>query len=311
MAKIELLKYDWTEDYELKSIIERLGEKPVLILDGAMGTELFRRGIHTRLPIWSAQALIENPELIRKIHSDYIHAGAEVITTNTFRTTTRALGKKGLSNRAKELTLLAVSLAKQARDQSADKTVWIAGSVAPLEDCYEPDLMPDSETAFREHGELIGWLVEGEVDLILIETMNTIQETIAAARAAALGHQLPIFVSWTCGSDGKILNGENIEDAIRLLTPYNPAVFLVNCTPSKDVPSALRKMRNATNKPIGAYANVGKAEPIFGWEFTHELDASHYADEAEIWIQDGAKIVGGCCGTTPEHIAELKRRFTM
>ena len=299
------------QEYELKSIIERLGEKPVLILDGAMGTELFRRGIHTRLPIWSAQALIENPELIRKIHSDYIHAGAEVITTNTFRTTTRALGKKGLSNRAKELTLLAVSLAKQARDQSANKNVWIAGSVAPLEDCYEPDLMPDSETAFREHGELIGWLVEGGVDLILIETMNTIQETIAAARAAALGHQLPIFVSWTCGSDGKILNGENIEDAIRLLTPYNPAVFLVNCTPSKDVPSALRKMRNATNKPIGAYANVGKAEPIFGWEFTHELDASHYADEAEIWIQDGAKIVGGCCGTTPEHIAELKRRFTM
>ncbi len=294
----------------MKSIIERLGEKPVLILDGAMGTELFRRGIDTRLPIWSAQVLIENPELVRDIHSDYIRVGAEIITTNTFRTTTRALGKKGLSNRAKELTLLAVSLAKQARDQSADKTVWIAGSVAPLEDCYEPELMPDSETAFREHSELTGWLVEAGVDLILIETMNTTQETIAAARAAH-GHQLPMFVSWTCRSDGKILSGENIDEAITQLAPYDPAAFLVNCTPSKDVPSALRKMRNATNKPIGAYANVGKAEPIFGWEFTRELDASSYADEAESWIKEGANIVGGCCGTTPEHIAELKRRFTM
>ncbi len=79
----------------MKSIIERLGEKPVLILDGAMGTELFRRGIQTRLPIWSAQALIENPELVRDIHIDYIRSGAEIITTNTFRTTSRALGKKG------------------------------------------------------------------------------------------------------------------------------------------------------------------------------------------------------------------------
>ncbi|MCI0617032.1 homocysteine S-methyltransferase family protein, partial [bacterium] len=208
----------------MKSIIERLGEKPVLILDGAMGTELFRRGIHTRLPIWSAQALIENPELVREIHMDYIRAGAEIITTDTFRTTTRALGKKGLGNRAKDLTLLAANLAKQARNQSADKTVWIAGSVAPLEDCYEPDLMPDFETAFREHDELIASLVKAGVDLILIETMNTIQESIAAARAAKK-HQLPIFVSWTCASGGKILSGEHIDEAIKQLEPYDPAAF--------------------------------------------------------------------------------------
>lgn len=294
---------------KLKSIVERLTEKPVLLLDGAMGTELFRRGVNTRLPIWSAEALIENPEMVRDIHIDYIRAGAEIITTNTFRTTARALGKKGFSDHAKELTSLAVDLAKQARDQSANGDVWIAGSVAPLEDCYEPDLMPDSETAFREHSEFIAWLVNSGVDFILIETMNTIQETIAAVRAAK-EHQLPIFVSWTCGSDGKILSGENIEDAVSKLENYSPAAFLVNCTPAKDIPSALRKMRNVTNKPLGAYANVGKAEPIFGWEFTHELNISSYADEAEIWIQQGAKIVGGCCGTTPDHIAELKRRLT-
>lgn len=282
-------------------------EKGVVILDGAMGTELFRRGINTRLPLWSAQALIENPSAVRDIHSDYIRAGAEIITTNTFRTTTRALGKKGLSERARELTFLAVNLAQQANDQS-NKNIRIAGSVAPLEDCYEPDLMPDAETAFREHSEFIAWLVEAGVDLILIETMNTIQESVAAARAAR-GYQLPIYISWTCAPDGKILSGENIDEAVRRLEPYEPAAFLVNCTPSKDIPSAMRKMRNATNKPIGAYANVGKAEPIFGWEFSHELSVSTYADQAEIWIREGAQIVGGCCGTTPDHIAELKRRF--
>jgi S-methylmethionine-dependent homocysteine/selenocysteine methylase len=293
---------------ELKSILDRLREEPVLLLDGAMGTELFRRGIETRLPSWSAQALIENPTIVREVHEDYIRAGSEIITTNTFRTTSRALGKANLSHRAKELSQLAVSLAKQARDNCANKPVWVAGSVAPLEDCYEPGLTPDSETAFQEHSELIGWLVEAGVDLILIETMNTIRETVAAARAAATSG-LPVFISWTCAPDGNILSGESLNDAILSLEQYKPSAFLVNCTPAKDIATALRKMREAAKVPIGAYANIGKPEPIYGWEFTHELDPSAYAFEAEDWVREGANVIGGCCGTTPEHISTLKKVF--
>ena len=289
----------------MKSIAQRLSEESIVLLDGAMGTELFRRGVNTRLPFWSAHALIEDPQMVQAIHSDYIRAGAEIITTNTFRTTTRALGKKGLGNRAQDLTFLAVDLAKKARDQVADKPVWIAGSVAPLEDCYEPVLMPDSETAFREHTELVQWLVDAGVDFLLIETMNTIQEAIAAARAATTS-KIPFLVSWTCTSDGRILNGENIQDAIRSLEAYNPAAFLVNCTPSGYIGSALQKMNEVSKVPIGAYANIGKAESVSGWEFTHELDPAAYSKHAKSWVELGAKIVGGCCGTTPEHISALK-----
>ncbi len=292
----------------MKSIKERLLEEPILLLDGAMGTELFRRGVNTRLPFWSAQALIENPQMVREIHEDYIRAGAEIITTNTFRTTSRALGKKGLSERAKELTHLAVSLAKQARDQSADKPTWIAGSVAPLEDCYEPNLIPDPETASKEHTELITWLVEAGVDLILIETMNTIQEAVSAARAAEMS-RLPIFVGWTCTTDGRILSSENIQDGIRSVEPFNPSAFFVNCTPVRHVGPALQKMYDATKLPIGAYANIGKPEPVSGWEFTHESDPAAYANAASNWVRIGAKIVGGCCGTTPEHISTLKKQL--
>ncbi len=149
---------------DLKSIQERLREKPVVLLDGAMGTELFRRGIETRLPVWSAQALVTHPGVVREIHQDYIRAGAEIITANTFRTTTRTLAKKTMANRARELTFLAAEEAKEARAQTANHPVWIAGSVAPLEDCYEPNLVPDSETAFQEHSEFVGWLVEAGVD---------------------------------------------------------------------------------------------------------------------------------------------------
>ena len=246
--------------------------------------------------------------MVREIHEDYIRAGAEIITTNTFRTTSRALGKKGLSERAKELTHLAVSLAKQARDQSADKPTWIAGSVAPLEDCYEPNLIPDPETAFKEHTELITWLVEAGVDLILIETMNTIQEAVSAARAAEMS-RLPIFVGWTCTTDGRILSSENIQDGIRSVEPFNPSAFFVNCTPVRHVGPALQKMYDATKVPIGAYANIGKPEPVSGWEFTHESDPAAYANAASNWVRIGAKIVGGCCGTTPEHISTLKKQL--
>lgn len=290
----------------VRSITDRLHDERPLLLDGAMGTELFRRGIKTRLPCWSAQALIENPKVVRQVHEDYIGAGSEIITTNTFRTTSRALAKANLSQRAKELSHLAVDLAKQARDQYRNKNVWIAGSVAPLEDCYEPNLTPDSETALREHSELISWLVEAGVDLLLIETMNTVDESIAAARAAETSG-VPIFISWTCASDGNILSGESIKEGILSLEQFKPSAFLVNCTPAKHVVPALRKLRETSKVPIGAYANIGKPESVYGWEFTYELDPPAYAQEANEWIREGAKIVGGCCGTSPEHILVLKK----
>jgi S-methylmethionine-dependent homocysteine/selenocysteine methylase len=213
-----------------------------------------------------------------------------------------------LEKRAKELTQLAVSLAKQARKNSGQKNVWIAGSIAPLEDCYEPSLTPDPETAYREHSEFVSWLADAGVDLFLIETMNSIEEANAAARAVQrIG--IPMFVSWTCASDGNILNGQSVKDAIGTLEQYKPAAFLVNCTPAKTIGSTLRKMREATKTPIGAYGNIGKPEPVNGWEFTRELDAAAYARFAQDWNRDGATIIGGCCGTTPDHISLLKDRF--
>ena len=134
------------------------------------------------------------------------------------------------------------------------------------------------------------------------------REAIAAAHAAeAMG--VPMFVSWTCAPDGKILNGQSVTEAVLSLEQYKPAAFLVNCTPAKDIGPALRKMREVSKAPIGAYANIGNPEPVFGWEFTQELDVSSYAREAEGWIHLGAKVVGGCCGTGPEHISALKKSF--
>lgn len=292
----------------MKSIVDRLAEKAPIILDGAMGTELFRRGTETKLPFWSAHALLHQPDLVRQIHEDYINAGAEIITTNTFRTSFRSLNKGGQGHLAKKMTELAVRLAMEARTNAARADVWIAGSVAPLEDCYEPELMPDMPTAAKEHAQMIEWLAGSGVDLLLIETMNSIEEATAAAQSAA-ATGLPFFVSWVCGTDGNILNGHSLQKGMDVLMAYHPSAFLVNCTPTAHVKAALSQLLEGSGTvPVGAYGNIGKPEPVFGWQFTNELDAAAYSEHAADWIRAGAKIVGGCCGTSPDYIRSIKKQ---
>ncbi len=294
----------------MKSIVDRLNEKRPVILDGAMGTELFRLGVETRLPCWSAHALLHQPQLVQRVHEDYIRVGAEILTTNTFRTSFRSLNKAGLGHLSKQMTELAVRLARRAREEAAlTDAIWIAGSIAPLEDCYEPQLMPDSATAAKEHTEMIDWLCNAGVDLLLIETMNSIEESAAAAEcAAATG--TPFFVSWVCRNDGNILNGESLALGVRALQQYHPSAFLVNCTPTIHLSKALSVLiESAEGIPVGAYGNIGKPEPVFGWEFTNEIDPGGYANFAGNWVVSGARIVGGCCGTTPDHIRALRTRL--
>lgn len=233
------------------------------LLDGALGTELTRRGVDTRLPLWSARALMDAPEVVRRIHADYAEAGAEVLTANTFRTNTRALARAGLPDQVAALTRVAVGLARAG----AAGRARVAGSIAPVEDCYSPDLVPDDASLAREHGELANALAGAGCDLILVETMNTVREAaIAAAAAARTG--LPLWVSWTLGPDDRLLSGETLAEAVRAIRPLGPEAVMVNCIPVAQVSSALRALRAAVGDDvirIGAYANVGHVDDEVGW----------------------------------------------
>ena len=286
----------------MHSITERLTQEKLVLLDGALGTELERRGIGTRLPLWSAEALLEAPELVREIHEQYIRAGAEVITTNTFRTSRRALDKVGMGDRAGKLTRVAVRFAVEARENAAERPVWIAGSVAPLEECYDPSLVPPPEIAFEEHRELARWLAEAGVDLLLLETMNTVSEARAALEAAQ-ETGVPVWVSMVCGADGRLLGGDTIVEAVGALEPLGPAALLINCTSAPWIEEPLRQMIERATVPVGVYANMGDPQP--NGRFRHMLSPEEYARCVAAWIEMGARIVGGCCGTTPEHIRAL------
>jgi S-methylmethionine-dependent homocysteine/selenocysteine methylase len=190
----------------------RNGELP--LLDGATGTELNRRGVGTGLPMWSANALITDSGLtvLRQIHLDYLNAGADILAANTFHAHRRALAGKG--HAVRELTRHAVATAQEAVAEFG-QPAQVAGSVAPLEDCYRPDQVPPDDECRVEHSERIHHLVEAGVELLLIETMNSIREAVIAAKLATITGR-PTLVSFACDREGQILSGESVAVAAGL-----------------------------------------------------------------------------------------------
>jgi len=284
---------------------DRLTSGPPLLLDGAVGSELNRRGVDTSLPLWSARALLEAPEVLLAVHRDYVVAGADIITANTFRTNRRTLAKAGIEEQAAELTAVAVHLARAATGPST-ATHYVAGSIAPLEDCYRTDLVPEDDVLEREHAESVEILRAAGADLLLIETMNTVREARAAARAA-VASGLPVLAGLVCGRDRMMLSGEDPKDAARELKLAGVDAVLINCTPAPELQLALERVAGATKLPLGAYGNVGHADDNDGWVNTDAVDAKAYLRYAAQWLDAGAHIVGGCCGTTPSHTTALRR----
>jgi S-methylmethionine-dependent homocysteine/selenocysteine methylase len=288
-------------------IQERLVRGEIVLLDGAMGTELERRGVATPLPLWSAHALLDAPDAVRGIHREYVEAGADVITAATFRATPRTLAKAGLPGESDRLITLALALAREARESAgAGRDVWVAGSLAPLEDCYRPDLAPPADVAGLEHAEQAARLARAGCDLILVETMNTIAEASAAVRGAkATG--LPVLVSFICESADTLLGGEALADAARAMEALRPDGILVNCVPADIATGCLDVLARATPITRGCFPNAGGPDLARGtWNFDPAAGPEWFAGRAREWLGRGAQIVGGCCGTGPEHIRALR-----
>lgn len=284
---------------------------PFVVLSGACGTELERRGAPTPLPLWSAAALLEAPDLVRAVHADHVRAGADVVTANTFRTLRRTLARAGRDPReARALVRTAVRLAREGVAAAAPgRRVLVAGSVAPLEDCFRPDLVPDDATLRAEHGQRVGDLVAAGADLALVETMNTAREAVAALGACAAAG-LPAAVAFTCVAGARLPSGEAVADAVAAVRPLAPLAVLVNCCPVAVATEALREVVAAAGPvPTGAYANgLGLPDDVAGWRFAPGCGADRDAYRAAVatWLDLGARWVGGCCGTTPAYVEDVR-----
>jgi S-methylmethionine-dependent homocysteine/selenocysteine methylase len=283
----------------------RLRAGPPLVLDGATGTELERRGVRADLPLWSARALLEAPEVVEQIHRDYVAAGAQALTANTFRTQRRTLARAGLGERAAELTAQAVALARRAADTAAG--ILVLGSAPPLEDCFRPDLVPDAQALAREHAEHALQLTAAGADAILAETHNCIREAVAAVRAAR-DTGLPVVASFVCGSGARLLSGEPLTAALDAVLALAPVAVAVNCLPPSAVTACLPVLA-AAGIPFGVKANLGAPGAAPDAARSEECAPAEYAAHAARWIAAGACFVGGCCGTRPDHIRAVASQF--
>ena len=299
---------------------ERLERGEVVVLDGAIGAELVRRGVR-----WRGHGMRTDADAVRAVHQEFLAAGADVIRTNTFQLNPRTylnvfrgpehmrhIGAPGLERRAAELTRRAVELAREARERSGRTEAAVAGVMSPLEHCFRPDLAPPADRARAEHAELAGLLAEAGADLLLLESMNTLGETAAAAEAArATG--LPFWIGFAVGLDGSLLSGEPLGEAARSARAAGAEAVLASHAPPEDVGQALGILALHATVPFGAYAMAGKLDPP-SWKFdyfpqfsgTNAWTPERYAAAARGWITIGARIVGGCGGTGPEHVRALK-----
>jgi S-methylmethionine-dependent homocysteine/selenocysteine methylase len=286
-----------------------LDQKPVVIFAGAMGTELQRRGYKTKLPLWSAQANLDAAELVAQIHHDYFAAGAHVGITNTFRTTPRAFRKLGREGEAKSALQRSVSIAMDAQ-KNAGRKVFVGGSFAPLEDCYRPDIVPSDLELEQEHGTLASWLANEGVDFLLAETVNNVREATAMSKAAS-STGLPFMISFVVTPEGHLLDGTPLQEAVQKTDFMGRVAVSINCRPIDVVESAFGSLRSSYAGVIGVYPNgVGCPHDDLGWIFNENDDSiEKFVTAATRWKNEGAKIIGGCCGTTPEYIRAISQAF--
>ncbi len=285
--------------------------RDILVIDGATGTELGRRGVDISLPLWSTRALITAPDVLADVHRDYLDAGADAITANTFRTHRRTLALEPDAPDATELTNAAVRIARAVRDEHKPGAL-VLGSVAPLEDCYRPELAPGADDCAREHAQLIEVLVEAGVDRVLIETMNNITETRAAvdaARRVAPDRWMVSFCTDASAPPGTLLSGEPVEAILDELG--DASAIGVNCVAAPDVERQVAFLRERLPDAVSiiAYANIGYADKHGNWVPTDAVAPDRYAAYAAAWVEAGVSIVGGCCGTTPATIAAVAGRL--
>lgn len=293
-------------------IAEKLGDRGRVLLDGATGTELERRGVEMHGRAWTAETVLTRPEVVQAIHRDYIEAGAEVITVNSFSLAKHMLLPAGLGERCAELNEKAVQLALTAREESGAR-VAVAGSIAPTAFCAEP-----RQDYLARDQALIGYQYQAEVlrragvDLLIVEMIGDIVQGSLAVRAAC-DTGLPVWLGFSCRRDqhGRLMlwdRGDLLADGVRAMATIGGEAALIMHTEVTDAVEAFTELGKHWSGPLGVYAHSG----VFvmpHWQFNDVISPEDYAAEAGRWLAMGARIIGGCCGIGPEHIRTLQHRY--
>jgi homocysteine S-methyltransferase len=272
--------------------------KRPLILDGAMGSFLHQKGYTPDTHLWFSHLNIDHPEAVKEIHSSYISAGADIITTNTFRTNPVAVSRQSKYN-STELVKEAVQIAREAAE---GKTVFIAGSNPPAEDSYQAERRISKKDLQINHSKHIDLLIENGCHFVLNETQSHFDEIRIISRFCS-DNDIPFIISLFYDENFRILSGENVFEVIRFVSDYDPLAIGVNCINPKLFKSFLIKLEIINC--WGFYLNYGLGN-ITDIRLTDALPPVSVSEILLAGIHKNASFIGGCCGSGPEHIKFIR-----
>lgn len=287
--------------------------KEIVLIDGGVGQEIFRKAGKPAHPLWSTKVMMEKPAIVKAVHQEYINAGARIITTNSYTCTPTRLERDGDRDWFEALQINSFDIADEARKSLgySSQDVQIAACIPPLIGSYTSD--PRSFAELKTEYKQIVDIQSSRADLFIIETISVIREAQAAVEAALEGKK-PILLSFTTSDDEphKLRSGESIVEAIDALKDYKLEGLLFNCSFPETITKGMEDLKKS-GIPYGGYANgFTTVEPLKPGGTVGELKArkdlntSIYAQQVLGWVEHGASIVGGCCEVSPAHIAELR-----
>jgi len=304
----------------LTPFLERQG---VVILDGGLATELERRGADLRDALWSARLLLDGAELIRDVHRAYFEAGADAAATASYQASVEGLGRRGLTEaEAVHAMVRSVTLAREARDQfwngpaRTPDRLWplVVGSVGPYGACladgseYRGNYGVSREDLTAFHRPRLEALVEGGVDLIGLETFPSPDEAEAVLRVLESWPRMGCWIGFSCRDGAHVSEGQPVEEAVRAIASHPQVLAVgVNCVSPGFVDELLGRLARVTTKPLVVYPNSGETWDAAAKCWTGTATAFDPAVDAPRWYAIGARLIGGCCRTTPETISALRR----
>jgi S-methylmethionine-dependent homocysteine/selenocysteine methylase len=282
----------------------------IILLDGGMGQELIKRSKAPITPLWSSEVMLGQPELVEGLHKDYIDAGAQVITLNTYAATPGRLKRDADVTLLKPLHDSAMRAAERAVSQASNKNTRIAACLPPLMASYVADAAPEYQECLEQYAQIVD-LQNPIADLFICETMSNIKEAKAAVTVAKQTGK-EIWVSFVLGDNKQALrSGESLRSAIDEMQKLNVDAILVNCGSPETIDGAMPELIKNV-KYTGAYANIftsveklevgGTVEHL---QERQDMCAQRYNSYGLKWAEAGARILGGCCGIGPEHIQGL------
>ncbi len=285
----------------MKSFRERVG-KEILVFDGGVGTYLYEKGIFINTCF--DELNLVNPDIVGEVHRDYVNAGADAVETNTFGANRFKLAAHGLEPRVYDVNVAGARIARKAGGDS----VLVAGSVGPLGVQIEPLGKLSYDEAKDAFKEPIRGLIDGGADLVIFETFSLVAELVQAVRALKeLAPDFPFIAQVTMNDDGNLLSGASLESFVSEILPFAPDAVGMNCSVGpKTMLDALEHLRTLTTLPISVQPNAGLPQNVGGRNI-YMTSPEYIAEYAKRFVQTGASIVGGCCGTNPEHIKGMRR----